>query len=1110
MRMSSDAAAIKRRHRIASIIETKPGSVWPEPDPDFEALTQKFSPTSPPSRRSNSATVVDFQLGETPPMSPPRSATRLSVMRPNFAHEDDSQCFKRLVEIPEHHSLFDDSYDDLSSFYMEDRLEPFAYSPSLIFFLIDRYGAGEEEGTLPLAWSGMCLKMAALFNDIQLAVLHNHAHRYFSLLRSLISLTTRLLTLLPHTSQDGRVLLPRAREVVDTISRLVVELFEASGTWASGEDSLYDARFGDVSVATSLLAVRDFLQSAQYHSQPFNKGGHGQTPYLPLLVELQRMASLADYKYILRLDFLSARIHEASRNLLLVLATCGSPSSDRPSSTPALEHIGENSSGIAGLLDVIKFYIASVGHFLSLIRWVLMIPSDGAVSPTTILLRHLLGNAHELQQWAKLCLHTLAPTTTQRVSQLGLGHMCLDLAPWVEPVSLSQACLDDLIQLAKNPRHLEELSGIFPSLSELLGPSHEGNCSMGASSVHRILMNACLIRELRQDTEKSLEALTGASPQAPPATGPKARHSSGPISVLYHGDDSGRVRLATWDGLVELLAPKDHVVDSAFLRVFFLSFRAFATPHQLFYALTDKFDTSLCGGAVPINIRISNALLSWLELYFFDDDYHVVPLIKEFATSQLSVSVPAASQRLAEVSVRILDNQFVRSPSGRTSFKYQCLSLAEPDLSPISPTSRRNGFPGSPGLFSFRMGSQISTNPSSPLLEWGPVVLASSLTLIDADLFCEIRPQHIISYVMSKGKGSTASSPCPVKKLVDWSNQVNHWVVETILWEEDNKQRMLILKAFINLTERLVDMNNFNMAMAILSGLNSSAISRLHSTWGGLPTKCRSTVATHNHLFDPHRNFAAYRTKLRSIPNSIEPCVPFFGITLTDITFLLQGNPTYRSLSSIKTNLSQEHNLPFSHSSLRIPRHKEVRLSHIRHHSEGVASAPNLPSHISQAAPAKKASGSTPPWEPLPEVEFINFDKFYRLVQVLDNLEERQAVPYSFPNLENPHTTAQVLKEHIYTLPSTPKAPSKSTSVDPPPLARLASSHYSLEDILLSAYEIPLQEPSPSHPRPPPTAAAPRQAQTTPSLGSPVITFTMTMEDYYQKSLRLEPPNSPF
>ncbi|KAI0227734.1 Ras guanine nucleotide exchange factor bud5 [Massospora cicadina] len=1130
MRMTLDAIAIKRRHRIASIIETKPGDLWQEPE--VEEKSHKSSPPSPSARRSNRTTVVDFHLEETPPKSPLGSGTRLSVVRPTFPlQEEDEESidegsevrviafqeglfatgFRGGAEPSEHPNLFDDSYDDLSTLYMEDRVEPFSYAPSLVFFLVERYGV-EEMGTLPLTWSGLCLKMAALFNEIQLAVLHNHVYRYFSLIHSVVSLTTRLLMLLPHTPQDGQVLLPRAREVVDTISRLVVELFEASGTWASGEDSLSDARFGDVSVATSLLAVRDFLQTAQYHAQPFNRGVHPRTPYPPLLVELQRMASLSDYKYILRLDFLSKRIGEASQNLLLVLS-CGGPHSDRPSSTPGHDQTDENSPAILGLLDAIKFYVTSVGHFLSLVRWVLMVPKEGVVSPTSILLRHLLGTVDDLQQWAKLCLHTLTPTAITRITQFGLSRTPLDLSPWIEAVELSQTCFDNLILLSKDLRHLEGLPNILPTLPALAGnPSCEDACPIGASAVHRVLVNACVVRELRHDTEATMEKMKGPTPSTAPAFGPRLREGTGLVSVIYHNDGSGRVKLATWDGLVELLAPKDRVVDSAFLRVFFLSFRAFATPHQLFYALTDKFDTTPCGRPVPVNIRISNALLSWLELYYFEDDYHVVPLIKEFSTSQLSASVPAAGQRLAEVSLRLLDNHFSRTSLGRSSskFKYQCLSLADPVLSPTSSSSRRPaGFAKAPGVFGFRMGGPtggpISSNPISPLLEWGPAVLASSLTLLDAELFCNIQPQHIISYVLSKGK-FPAPADCPVKRLVDWSNQVNRWVVETVLWEEDYKQRVSILKAFVNLTERLIAVNNFNMAMAILSGLNASAVSRLHSTWGGLPSKTRATLVSHNHLFDPHRNFAAYRTRLRSIPSSTEPCVPFFGITLTDITFLLQGNPTYRSLSSLKSALSQDPALPSpsTSGSLRLPKAKGSRQSHTRHHSEGVASAPHLSKRTSQLLASWKQPGPNTPWEPLPEVEFINFDKFYRLVQVLDNLEERQAVSYSFPHLENPHTTAQILKDHIYNRPTTPaQASPKPASPADPSLAPMESP--SLDDILVSTYET-YQQPSPTYLTLP--TAMSRQARTPPP-GSPSATFNLTMEDYYQRSLRLEPPNRP-
>ncbi|KXN69287.1 ras GEF, partial [Conidiobolus coronatus NRRL 28638] len=116
--------------------------------------------------------------------------------------------------------------------------------------------------------------------------------------------------------------------------------------------------------------------------------------------------------------------------------------------------------------------------------------------------------------------------------------------------------------------------------------------------------------------------------------------------------------------------------------------------------------------------------------------------------------------------------------------------------------------------------------------------------------------------------------------------------------------------------------------MAVLSGLNSSAISRLNDTWCAVSTQFRTIFDHLNQTFDPKKNFLIYRNKLKDTP---PPCIPFFGIYLTDLTFIHQGNPTYKTPEELPTG---------------------------------------------------------------PSIEYINFDKFSRLVKVVDEIEHFQ-VPYN-------------------------------------------------------------------------------------------------------------------
>lgn len=60
------------------------------------------------------------------------------------------------------------------------------------------------------------------------------------------------------------------------------------------------------------------------------------------------------------------------------------------------------------------------------------------------------------------------------------------------------------------------------------------------------------------------------------------------------------------------------------------------------------------------------------------------------------------------------------------------------------------------------------------------------------------------------------------------------WLIQSIVFEETLKGRILLLNRFIKLARHLVRMNNFLGVVAIVSGISSAAILRLKFTRNGL------------------------------------------------------------------------------------------------------------------------------------------------------------------------------------------------------------------------------------------------------------------------------------
>ena len=68
-------------------------------------------------------------------------------------------------------------------------------------------------------------------------------------------------------------------------------------------------------------------------------------------------------------------------------------------------------------------------------------------------------------------------------------------------------------------------------------------------------------------------------------------------------------------------------------------------------------------------------------------------------------------------------------------------------------------------------------------------------------------------------------------------NKLVRWVASEVVNCANQKQRTEILKRFIIILDDVFKSNNFFAAMAVLSGLNHSAVQRMKKTWRGLPEK---------------------------------------------------------------------------------------------------------------------------------------------------------------------------------------------------------------------------------------------------------------------------------
>jgi len=164
-----------------------------------------------------------------------------------------------------------------------------------------------------------------------------------------------------------------------------------------------------------------------------------------------------------------------------------------------------------------------------------------------------------------------------------------------------------------------------------------------------------------------------------------------------------------------------------------------------------------------------------------------------------------------------------------------------------------------------------------------PLEVAQQLTLIENALFREIRDNELLNYNPKNKKRSPN-----ISRMVERFNSVSYWVATEIMMQTELKQRISVLKKFIDVAQRLKEMNNFNGVMEVIGGLNMFVVTRLKGTWEQIPTRSTGIVQELNALLESRYNFKEYRNALK---NAQVPVLPYLGLYLRDITFVEDGNP---------------------------------------------------------------------------------------------------------------------------------------------------------------------------------------------------------------------------
>lgn len=372
--------------------------------------------------------------------------------------------------------------------------------------------------------------------------------------------------------------------------------------------------------------------------------------------------------------------------------------------------------------------------------------------------------------------------------------------------------------------------------------------------------------------------------------------------------DQGQIQGGSIQALVKHITS---TVDPFFASVFFLSFRRFCTPIELAEFLVERSQKP----DEDVVIRVFNTFKQWLESYWKAGDAEALPLMRSFAETLAQEQNNSATvlktlvnkaqdpnykppiQKWVAVAntgrpaMSIYNSGAVPSSNVSKSQLTMISKFFDNVANAASDTGNRRtaSLTSHPNWAALR--NVISPEAAISIVGFDAFDIARQLTLIDNELFCKINTEEFmdLNFASKKRKLGKAQN---VGAMTLNTNKLSALVGDSILRHGLNaKQRKNILKQWIRIGDKCLELGNFNSFLTIVSALQSVSIMRLRKTWEMLSPRYQELFASLKAIVLPEKNFVAYRSRIRQ---QDIPCVPYLGVYLTDLTFIEEGNADKR------------------------------------------------------------------------------------------------------------------------------------------------------------------------------------------------------------------------
>ncbi|KAJ3436490.1 ras guanine nucleotide exchange factor i-related [Anaeramoeba flamelloides] len=328
-------------------------------------------------------------------------------------------------------------------------------------------------------------------------------------------------------------------------------------------------------------------------------------------------------------------------------------------------------------------------------------------------------------------------------------------------------------------------------------------------------------------------------------------------------EGSKEIRAASLNKLVQLLT---HETDPnvLYLKTFLMTYQSFTTPKILFYKLTERYniptekEEQYAKTKQMIKLRVCNFFRFWINDYFSDFNNKLLMELEDFIDNSL---MKDGFKSMANNLKKIIKRNINKS---NEEIKESTSTEIAPD-----PKLPKNIF-----------------SPKLSLLDVDPEEIARQMTLIEFSIFKKIRPPELLNLAWSESKlKHRALNLIALNKRF---NQIPLWVATLILKASRLKLRQNIIGKCIGIAQHLWMLDNFNGSIAVLNGLKTPSIARLHYTFEAVP---RRKIEIFEILSKKKSELITLNDFQLLLQKISPPCIPYFSVFLNRLKEIEYNNP---------------------------------------------------------------------------------------------------------------------------------------------------------------------------------------------------------------------------